>query len=362
MRRPAELLRGRMPLKRWPFAAGLLLAAAPAFAHGDHLADGTSPWSLWQLSPEILLGLLTAGLIYWRGSRRGLIKSRWRIAAFFGGLVALFVALISPIEELSDHIFAVHQVEHMLLRSVAPMLLFLSAPQAAMVRGSPRWLTRFFGGSGLLRRLVGLLRFPPLATVLFLLSSYFWMIPYYHDMAIENEPIHYLWHITLLLSGLIYFSVIFDRRMGPPGPGLATRLGMFVAAALGNIILGAFLSLKDVPLYSAYIILGHMWHVSELTDEQTGGIIMWIPGTMMFSLSAIWVVFSWGREETRFVNRRIRTGRELIRARRQSNGALALGLVTAALLIGVVAVSVVSLIDHPPGGFRDYGVAGRIPG
>jgi putative membrane protein len=351
-----------MPLKRWLFAVASILVAAPAFAHGDHLAAGTSAWSLWQLSPEILLALAITGLIYRRGSRHGLVANRWRIAAFFGGLAALFVALISPVEELADHIFAVHQVEHMLLRSVAPMLLFLSAPQAAMVRGSPRWLTRFFAGNGWLRHLVGVLRYPPLATVLFLLSSYFWMIPYYHDMAIENEPIHYLWHITLLLSGLIYFSVIFDRRSPPQGPGLGTRLGMFAAAALGNIVLGAFLALKDVPLYSAYILLGHMWHVSELTDEQTGGIIMWIPGTMMFAMSAIWVVYSWAREETRFIDRRIRTGRELIGARRQSNGALALGLVSAALLIGIVAVSVVSLIDHPPGGMHDYAMAGKIPG
>jgi putative membrane protein len=351
-----------MSLKRWPVAMGLLFAAAPALAHGDHLDPGTSIWSLWQLSPEILLGLAIAGVIYWRGSRRGQVASRWRIAAFFGGLAALFVALISPVEELADHIFAVHQVEHMLLRSVAPMLLFLAAPQAALVRGSPRRLTTFFAGSGWLRRLVGVLRFPPLATLLFLLSSYFWMLPYYHDMAIENEPIHYLWHVTLLLSGLIYFSVIFDRRSPPQGPGLGTRLGMFAAAALGNIVLGAFLALKDVPLYSAYVLLGHMWHVSELTDEQTGGIIMWIPGTMMFAMSAIWVVYSWAGEETRFTDRRVRTGRELVSARRESNGALALGLASAALLIGVLAVSVVSLIDHPPGGLRDYGMAGKIPG
>lgn len=197
----------------------------------------------------------------------GLVASRWRLAAFFGGIAALFVALISPVEELSDHIFPVHRVEHMLLRSVAPMLLFLSAPQAVLVRGSPTWLTRLFAGSGWLRRLVGVLRFPPLATLLFLLSSYFWMIPYYHDMAIENEPIHYLWHLTLPLSG--------------------------------NIVLGAFLSFKNVPLYSAYLLLGHMWHVSELTDEQTGGIIMWIPGTMMFAISAIWIVYSWGRDGPR---------------------------------------------------------------
>jgi hypothetical protein len=41
---------------------------------------------------------------------------------------------------------------------------------------------------------------------------------------------------------------------------------------------------------------------------------------------------------------------------------LALGLVSAAVLIGVLAVSVVSLIDHPPGSGRDYGMAGKIPG
>jgi putative membrane protein len=351
-----------MPFKRWLLAAGLLFLSAPAFAHGDHLDEATSAWSLWQLSPEILLALAIVGLIFWRGSGHGLVESRWRIAAFFGGLAALFIALISPVEELADHIFAVHQVEHMLLRSVAPMLLFLSAPQAAMVRGSPSWLTRSLAGNGWLRRLISVVRIPAIATLLFLLSSTFWMIPYYHDMAIENEPIHYLWHVTLLLSGLAFFSVIFDRRTPPHGPGLGTRLAMFVAAALGNIVLGAFLSLKDVPLYSAYLQLGHMWNVSELTDEQTGGIIMWIPGTMMFAMSAIWVVYSWAREETRVTRHRIRTGRELVTARRQGNGALALGLVTAALLIGILAVSVASLIDHPPGGFRDYGMAGKIPG
>ncbi len=343
-------------------AAGLVLAAAPAFAHGDEVHNGQSAWSMWQFSPEILIGLVVVGLIYWRGSRHGLVDQRWRIAAFAGGLAALFVALISPVEGLADHIFAVHQIEHMLLRTIAPMLLFLAAPQAAMVRGSPRWLTRATAGTGWLRAIVGVLRWPPLATVLFLLASYFWMLPRYHDMAIENEPIHYLWHASLLASGLLFFSVIFDRRSAPQGPGLGTRLAMFVAAALGNIVLGAFLTLKTIPLYSAYLTLGHMWNVSMLTDEQTGGIIMWIPGTMMFALSAIWVVYSFAQEETRITRRRIRTGRDMVGAARQSNRAVALGLVCAAALIGALAVAVVSLIDHPASKTRDFGLAGQIPG
>ncbi|OCC25083.1 hypothetical protein MB02_05035 [Croceicoccus estronivorus] len=351
-----------MAIRRWLMAGALLLLAAPASAHGDHVAAGASPWTMWAVSPEILLGLIVAGLIYWRGSRHGLVDRQWRILAFNGGLAALFIALISPVEELADHIFAVHQVEHMLLRTVAPMLIFLSRPQAALVRGLPDGVSRFFAGRGWIRRVVDVLRFPPLATVLFLASSYFWMLPHYHDLAIMDKPIHYLWHVSLLLSGLIFFSVIFDRRPPPHGPGLGTRLAMFVAAALGNILLGAFLTFKTIPLYSAYLALGHMWNVSMLTDEQTGGVIMWIPGTMMFAVSAVLVIYRWGSEETRDVDRRIRSGRELIATRRQGNGALALGLLCFSLLMLVITISVVAVIDHPHGTNRDFGMAGTIPG
>ena len=349
-------------LRHWMTAGLLLVLACPALAHGGHEPAQTSAWTMWQWSPEILVGLAVAGLIYWRGSRHGLVDRRWRILAFNGGLLALFVALVSPVERLADHVFAIHQIEHMLLRTVAPMLIFLSRPQAALVRGLPGGVSKLFAGAGWLRRVAQILRFPPVATVLFLLASYFWMLPRWHDLAILNEPVHYLWHISLLVSGLLFFSVIFDRRAAPHGPGLAARLAMFVFAALGNIVLGAFLTFKTVALYSAYSTLGHMWHVSMLTDEQTGGIIMWIPGTMMFAITALVIIHRWSSEETRLVERRARTGRELMAAQRPANRLLAFGLLAFALLMLAIAFSVVALIDHPPGMGHDFGKAGQIPG
>ncbi|MBO9602442.1 MAG: cytochrome c oxidase assembly protein [Novosphingobium sp.] len=348
-----------MPCKRWIWALLTLLATTPAFAHGDHEAIGTDPLTMWELSPEIILALVVAGLIYWRGSRHGFENDRWRVAAFFGGLFALFLALISPIEPLADHIFAVHQVEHMLLRTIAPMLIFLSRPQAAFVRGLPAGVSPFFAGRGWLRSVLHGLRNPVVATILFLFASYFWMIPKYHDLAILNEPIHYLWHISLLATGLVFFSVIFDRRPPPHGPGLAPRLAMFACAALGNIVLGAFLALKDVQLYHAYEILGHLWQVPPLTDEETGGIIMWIPGTMMFAVSAMIILYGWGSEEDRVADRRARTGRSAVAASKPANRALALGLLAFALLMLVIATSVVALIDH---GTHAHGLAAHVPG
>ena len=351
-----------MLLRRWLPACGLALLATPAFAHGDHVGPDASPWTLWQLSPEIIVALAVTALIYWRGSRHGLTERRWRIVAFNAGLFALFVALISPVERLADHVFAVHQIEHMLLRTVAPMLIFLARPQAELVRGLPPGLSRVFAGNGPLRSVVGVLRWPPLATILFLAASYLWMLPRFHDEAILDEPVHYVWHVSLLVTGLVFFSVIFDRRPAPQGPGLGTRLAMFVFAALGNIVLGAFLTFKTVPLYSAYLVLGHMWHVSMLTDEQTGGIIMWIPGTMMFAISALVIIWRWSSEEERISERRARTGREVVAAQRPANRLLALGLAGFSLLMLVIAISVVAVIDHPPGGGRDFGMAGHVPG
>ncbi|MGI9377159.1 MAG: cytochrome c oxidase assembly protein [Tsuneonella suprasediminis] len=347
---------------RTVFSLALLAAwSAPAFAHGDVVAENTSPWTMWQISPEIIIGLVLAGLVYWRGSRHGLVHEKWRIAAFFGGLLALFIALVSPVEELADHIFAVHQVEHMLLRTIAPMLLFLSRPQAAFVRGLPPGVSRFFAGRGWLRGIIDALRFPPVATTLFLVASYFWMYPAFHDMAILDRPVHYLWHVSLLVTGLLFFSVVFDRRPAPHGAGLGMRISMVVVAALGNIILGSILTFKGMPLYSAYLELGHMWHVSMLSDEQTGGLIMWIPGTMMFAVSALIVIHRWASEETRIADRRERTGRGGAVAK-ASNGALALGLALFSVLMLLLAVGVVAVIDHPHSQQRDFGMAGTIPG
>ncbi len=348
--------------KRIALPIAMLAAwSAPALAHGDHVEARASPWSMWQFSPEILIGIAIAGAIYWRGSRNGQVAERWRDAAFYGGLFALFLALISPIEEVADHIFAIHQIEHMLLRTIAPMLLFLSRPQAAVVRGLPPGVSRFFAGRGWLREIVDFLRIPAIATILFLSASYFWMYPRWHDMAILDEPIHYMWHISLLVTGLIFFSVVFDRRPAPQGAGLGARIAMVVTAALGNIILGSFLTFKTMPLYSAYLELGHMWHVSMLSDEQTGGLVMWIPGTMMFAVSAVIVIHRWASEEARVDDRRTRTGRGGT-VTKTSNGAMAFGLSLFSVLMLLLAVAVVAVIDHPHDRQRDFGMAGEIPG
>jgi putative membrane protein len=220
----------------------------------------------------------------------------------------------------------------------------------------PDWLRRGAVGpvvaSRAVRRVFGVIANPAVATVLFIGVSWFWMIPRWHDIAILDEPIHYMWHVSLLVTGLFFFWTIFDPRPAPAGPRLGARLMMFWCAAMGNIILGAFLTFKSVPLYHAYDVMGRMFGLDPMTDEQIGGLTMWIPGCMMFAVSVLLILHRWGVDEQRADDRRRRMGTAEIYAAtraaglRQSNRALAVGLGSFVVLVLFVALTSAVLYDR----------------
>lgn len=339
-------------------AAGAFFLSAPALAHGDEIHKGDSIMSMWRFESEIVAGLLIAGALYIAGIRGSVKRKAWRHAVFFAGLLALALALLSPIEPLADHVFAIHQIEHMLLRTIGPMLILLAQPQAALMRGMPAWLRRGMLGpmvtSRIVRSVFGFLSRPLVATLLFVGITWFWMLPHWHDVAILDERIHYMWHVSLLVSGLFFFSTIFDPRSEPAGPTLAVRLAMFWAAAMGNILLGAFLSFKTAPLYHAYDVMGRFW-LDPVSDERVGGLIMWIPGCMMFAVSILLIVHRWGTEENRNEERRKRLGTAAahsaaaIANRERANRGVAIGLASFAMLVLLIALSTGVIYQHEIG-------------
>ena len=73
-----------------------------------------------------------------------------------------------------------HQVQHMLLRMIAPMLIALSAPQAITIAGLPTALRRggltpLFGNTAL-RGLFGWLTGPVVLTILYIAALVVWEV------------------------------------------------------------------------------------------------------------------------------------------------------------------------------------------
>lgn len=327
----------------------------------------------WEFEPDIFIMTLLACVIYAAGIVRRPVTSDhlrlWRHALYFGGVFAVFVSLDSPVDAMADHLFWIHQIQHMLLRMIGPMLIALSAPQAMLISGLPSVLRRGalapFAGSGALQRIFRLLTNATAVTVLFIAALYFWQYPPYHNAAILNDGMHYTMHITMLAAGLLFWWRIFDMRPPPMGFSYGTRLMMLWIVTLSQIGLGAYTTLKSEVLYPAYGVAGRLFGMNPLTDELIGGFIIWVPSSMMCLLAAILVIHLWGVHETRADEKRLAwsasnsaalryptTGAELLARARPKNRMLAIGVAAFAISIFGLAIFV-GVLNHLNGETRN---------
>lgn len=285
----------------------LLAMAQTVSAHGAPELAAANPWSAWQFTPDIVLATLLVAVLYGAGLRRSRTKQQAMCLAqsvcFYTGLAAMFLALQSPIDTFAEHVFALHQVQHLLLHSLGPMLFMLAAPQGLLIAGMPEWSRRYILAPVVTNRVVrtvfGFIARPAVATFLFVGTLYFWQIPRYHDLAVLNDAVHYSMHVTMLAAGLVFFWRVFDSRPAPLGARYLVRATMLWVTVSANILLGAFLTFKTEALYPAYDTLGRLWVQNALQDELLGGLTIWIPSTMMCVVALLIVIRLWGSHETK---------------------------------------------------------------
>ena len=99
-----------------------LLWVMPAHAH-QGIEAGQNPFTAWNWNPLATLLILMAAYVYLNGlsnwDRPSHPISRWQRASFFTGLFVIFIALQSPLDNLSEHMLSFHQLQHFLLRMMA---------------------------------------------------------------------------------------------------------------------------------------------------------------------------------------------------------------------------------------------------
>ncbi len=367
-----------MKARGFSFAAGLagFAWAGPALAHAG---EAEPAWSSWALTPEVVIPTLLVAAVYAAGvaRRRGAATTgQWeRHGLFFAGVAAVFLSLASPVDPMAERLFWVHQIQHLLLRMLGPMLITLAWPAGLLTAGLPRAvrqtvLAPTVSNPGV-RGLFGFLSHPVTATALFIAALYVWQIPALHDLALENEGVHDTMHLTMLAAGLLFWQRIFDRRPGPSpldmtdglhGLGYGARLMMLWVVALSNIVLGSFTTLKTVALYAAYGTGLRPGGITPLQDEQAGGFIIWMPSSMMCLIAILVIIHWWGVQEGRLEQRRRAamtsgsnaaallwptTAAALIEQARPRNRRLALGVGAFALTVFFTAIFVGVMATQP---------------
>jgi putative membrane protein len=261
-------------------------------------------WDAWMLA-----GLVVAASLYalgvwrlWRRAGVGQGIRRWQAGAFAIGWLALVVALISPLDGLSDVLFAAHMTQHELLMLVAAPLIVLARPIVALVwllppqrRAAvrllqPPWVRRsWFWLTG-----------PVTVLLLHGVVVWVWHVPVLFEAALHSQPIHAVQHVMFFWTAALFWWALIHGRYGRLGYGIAVVF-IFITA-VHTSLLGALLTFAPTAWYPTYMQTAPAMGVTALADQQLAGLLMWVPSGVIFMLVALGVFAAWlGEAERRSV-------------------------------------------------------------
>jgi cytochrome c oxidase assembly factor CtaG len=256
------------------------------------LGDLLHEWSL-PLIP--LVSLSIALVLYLRGWKAARVtRSRelpsWRLACFVAGLVALWIALASPIDALDDYLLAAHMMQHFILMSVAPPLIILGAPVVPLLRGLPRLVIRLLRPvfrSKWLRAIAQAVAHPVFAWVAMNVAYLGWHVPAAFERTFQDERIHEFEHLCFFATSLLFWWVVLE-----PWPARGrwprwTMIPYLLSADILNTILSATLAFSGRVLYPSYAAALRICSLTPLKDQVAAGAEMWVLNSVVFLIPAV---------------------------------------------------------------------------
>ena len=257
--------------------------------------DGFS-WTNWSGDPSVLVGafLLEGAYLVAVGPLRQ--RYGWadevdpkRILSFTLGVWFIFFALHSPLDVLSDHfLFSAHMVQHVILTLVVPPLLLL---------GTPGWLIRPLIQSPLVLRTLRFLTYPVAAALIFNGVFAIWHVPAIYEAGLDHTSVHIIQHLLFMATAtLMWWPILSPLSELPRLPYASQVLYLFVLSVPPAVI-GGLITFADSVLYGTYGEAARIWGISAETDQQLGGVIMKLPGFLIFIVAAGVVFFSWAAKQ-----------------------------------------------------------------
>lgn len=259
-------------------------------------------FTIWQASAAAALLLLVA--LYGRGWRRlhralPTLATGARLVALSGALLALTLALVWPLPIWSNYLLTLRSLQKVLIAMVAAPLLWLSCPVQTIAWGlrgpARRALVALHRGRDPLSRGARALTRPLFCWFAFLGAFLFWHDPQAVPFMVGTSWFHFVAPWLLLGAALLFWWHVVDT-----GPRLHTRLPAWVlivyviAVEIPNMVAGVTIAFSGAPLYAYYATLHAQGRallpLTAITDQMTGGAIVWVFGSLVYIGSIVAVL------------------------------------------------------------------------
>jgi cytochrome c oxidase assembly factor CtaG len=249
----------------------------------------------WDVPWAVTAALAVTAAIYVRGwlqirRTRPWLFPRWRLAAFLGGVLAIFVAVASPLDTFSETLLFMHMAQHFVLMSIAPPLIVLGAPVVPMLRGLPRGVIRVLRPlfrTGVIGQVGTFLTKPKVAWLAMNAAYVGWHIPRAYEFALASENWHNFEHACFLFTSVMFWWPVIAPWPWRQRWNRWLLLPYLLLADLVNTGLSAFLCFSGRLLYPSYGAVPRLFGLSALNDQVAAGAFMWVMGSTVFLIPAM---------------------------------------------------------------------------
>jgi putative membrane protein len=136
---------------------------------------------------------------------------------------------------------------------------------------------------------------PVVCFVVFNLTIALWHLPVFYNAAMDNHNIHILEHLMFMAAAVLMWWPLTSQlpelpRLSYPGQMLYSFL-----MTLPMSIVAVYITMADTILYPAYSAAPRISFLSPADDQMLGGLIMWVPGGVIFMIIMTVVFFRWAQ-------------------------------------------------------------------
>jgi cytochrome c oxidase assembly factor CtaG len=242
------------------------------------------------------------------------------VAAFYGGLFVVVLALLSPLAYWATRYIWVRSVQDVLLANLAPAFLVLGAPWLVLRRGLPFRLPRAHGpgrgpaagraaagpdpagrGSGTGRepdpgRAARLARMSVLTVIAFNVAWCGWHLPALYDGALRYPAAYAAEVVTYLGLGVAFWLQLIGSRPLSPALVPLRRVALLAGTVIVSTVLGMVLVFGYGLAYPGYAGPGHRV-LSVVYDQQAGGAVLWVLVLPAYVIAGVALLLRWLNDE-----------------------------------------------------------------
>jgi putative membrane protein len=256
----------------------------------------------WHLDGPMAVFLLLTGIVYFYITG---FRARNKSVLFFVGYALIIFSVASPLHFLGEnYLMSAHMVGHVILLLIAAPCLVAGLSENNQNR-QLLWISE------------KLFRIPLLCWTAGVSVMWFWHIPVIFNHLFEGADSLYgnpnriqlvqdIQTISLILAGILFSWPVIgpfpSRRVAP----LKAVLYLSAACVFCSI-LGLLITFAPTGVYTPYMqtadhfgflnMIRNEEGISAVMDQQIAGLIMWVPGCLIYLSASMFILMKWFREK-----------------------------------------------------------------